>query len=142
LVNIAGFGDMRPLRPLIRIPEVRLIGAVPEVQPWMEEADAVVVPVRAGGGTRIKILEAFSFQRPVVSTSTGTEGIAARDGEHLLISDTPEKFAGQCLRLMSDPALGARLAANARRLVEDEYSMEALARTMARYTNRISSRRG
>jgi glycosyltransferase involved in cell wall biosynthesis len=98
----------------------------------MEDSDAVVVPVRAGGGTRIKILEAFSFQRPVVSTSTGTEGIAARDGEHLLIGDSPEKFAEQCLRLMGDPALGACLAANARRLDEEEYSMEALARKMAR----------
>jgi glycosyltransferase involved in cell wall biosynthesis len=132
LVNIVGFGDMRPLWPLIRISEVRLIGVVPDIRPWMVETDAVVVPVRAGGGTRIKILEAFSFQRPVVSTSTGTEGIAARDGEHLLIGDSPEKFAEQCLRLMGDPALGACLAANARRLVEEEYSMEALARKMAR----------
>jgi glycosyltransferase involved in cell wall biosynthesis len=142
LVNVVGYGDARALRPLIRIPELRLIGAVPDVRPWMEETDAVVVPVRAGGGTRIKILEAFSFRRPVVSTSTGTEGIAARDGEHLLIGDTPERFAEQCLRLMSDPALGARLAANARRLAEETYSMEALARTMAGYTNRSSTRRG
>jgi glycosyltransferase involved in cell wall biosynthesis len=142
LVNVVGFGDMRPLRPLIRIPEVRLIGAVPDIRPWMEETDAVVVPVRAGGGTRIKILEAFSFQRPVVSTSTGTEGIAARDGEHLLIGDSPERFAEQCLRLMNDHALGARLAASARRLTEKEYSMEALARTMASYANRSSTRRG
>jgi glycosyltransferase involved in cell wall biosynthesis len=142
LVNVVGFGDMRPLRPLIRIPEVRLIGAVPGVRPWMEATDAVVVPVRAGGGTRIKILEAFSFQRPVVSTSTGREGIAARDDEHILIGDTPERFAEQCLRLMGDRALGARLAANARRLAEDEYSIEALARKMVSYTNRISTRRG
>jgi polysaccharide biosynthesis protein PslH len=142
LINVVGFGDVRPLRPLIRIPEVRLIGAVPEVRPWMEDAGAVVVPVRAGGGTRIKILEAFSFQRPVVSTSAGTEGIATRDDEHLLIGDTPDRFAEQCLRLMDDRALGARLAANARRLVEEEYSMEALARTMASYTSGTSTRRG
>jgi len=135
LVNVVGFGDARPLRPLIRIPEVRLIGAVPEVRPWLEETDAVVVPVRAGGGTRIKILEAFSFERPVISTSIGREGIAARDDEHILIGDTPERFAEQCLRLMGDSALGARLAANARRLAEDEYSMVALARTMAGYAN-------
>jgi glycosyltransferase involved in cell wall biosynthesis len=133
VVNIVGFGDVGPLRPLIRIPEVRLIGAVREVRPWMEEADAVVVPVRAGGGTRIKILEAFSFERPVVSTSIGMEGIAARDEEHALIGDTPEKFAEQCLRLMADREFGARLAANGRKLAEDHYSMEALARTMAAY---------
>jgi glycosyltransferase involved in cell wall biosynthesis len=142
LVNIVGFGDMRSLRPLVRIPEVRLIGAVPDVRPWMEETDAVVVPLRAGGGTRIKILEAFSFQRPVVSTSTGREGIAARDDEHLLIGDTPERFAEQCLRLMGDRALGARLAANARRLAESEYSMEALVRTMANYAPKRLTRRG
>lgn len=142
IVTVVGFGDMTPLRPLIRIPEVRLIGAVPDVQPWMEGADAVVAPVRAGGGTRIKILEAFSFQRPVVSTSLGCEGIAARDEEHILIGDTPEKLAEQCLRLMSDRGLGARLAANARRLAEDEYSMGALTRTMASDANRTSMRRG
>lgn len=142
LISIVGFGDATPLRPLIRIPEVRLIGAVPDVRPWMEQADAVVVPVRAGGGTRIKILEAFSFQRPVVSTSIGAEGIAARDEEHILIGDTPQRFAEQCLRLMGDHALGERLAANARRLAEEEYSMEALERTMASHADRTSTRRG
>lgn len=142
LVNIVGFGDPTPLRPLIHIPEVRLIGAVPDVRPWMEQTDAVVVPVRTGGGTRIKILEAFSFQRPVVSTTIGSEGIAVRDGKHLLIGDTPESFAEQCLRLMADPALAARLAVNAQRQVEDEYSMDALAQTMASYMNRTSTRGG
>jgi polysaccharide biosynthesis protein PslH len=142
-VNVVGFGDIAPLRPLVRIPEVRLIGTVRDVRPWMEETDAVVVPVRAGGGTRIKILEAFSFQRPVVSTSIGIEGISARDNEHALIGDTAERFAEQCLRLMGDCALGARLAANAWRLAVGQYSMEALARTMAGYQHGTSrTRRG
>jgi glycosyltransferase involved in cell wall biosynthesis len=132
-VNIVGFGDASPLRPLIGIPEVRLIGAVSDVRPWMEKTHAVIAPLRAGGGTRIKILEAFSFQRPVVSTSIGIEGIDARDGEHLLIADTPKRFAEQCLRLMNDAALRERLAANAMVLTEDQYSMDALARRMTSY---------
>ncbi len=89
--------------------EVEVIGAVPEVGPWYERAHAVVVPIRAGGGTRIKVLESFSHRRPVVSTTIGAEGIATVSEEHLLVADAPETFADQCARLMRDPELRGRL---------------------------------
>ena len=77
---------------------------------WYHNAAAVVVPVRAGGGTRIKILEAFSFRRPVITTAVGVEGIDARHDESILVADTPEEFAEACRRLRHDYGLGERLA--------------------------------
>ena len=128
---IVGSGAPPAIRHLAALPEVRLVGAVPHVAPWYREADAVVVPIRAGGGTRIKVLEAFSFRRPVVSTSIGLEGIAARDGEHVLVGDTPAALAEQCARLMADPRLGEGLAARAFALFLHAYTTDVVARTIA-----------
>jgi polysaccharide biosynthesis protein PslH len=108
---------------------VSLRGSVADVEPWYRDALIVVVPVRVGGGTRIKILEAFSHLTPVVTTNAGIEGIDARHGEHVLIGDTPDEFAHHSSRLMEDSALRRRLAANAWKLLIERYSMEALKRT-------------
>lgn len=91
-------------------PEVTVTGPVADVTPWYEAAHAVIVPVRAGGGTRIKILEAFAHRRPVVSTAAGAEGLGVTAGRHLLVADSPADFAADCARLMRDPALGRALA--------------------------------
>jgi len=91
-------------------PEVTVTGPVADVTPWYESAHAVIVPVRAGGGTRIKILEAFAHRRPVVSTPAGAEGLGVTSGQHLLVADSPVSFAADCVRLMRDPALGRALA--------------------------------
>src|SRR5205814_10238117 len=101
---------------------------VPDAAPCYRAADAIVVPVRAGGGTRIKVLEAFSYRRPVVSTSIGIEGIDAHDAEHVLLADTADVFAEQCVRLMRDAALAERLTEDALSLVKRAYSLEAVAR--------------
>jgi glycosyltransferase involved in cell wall biosynthesis len=116
----------------LAVPEVELIGWVPDVAPHYAAADAVVVPLRAAGGTRIKVLEAFAQARPVVSSSMGVEGLAVRDGEHALLGDTPEALARQCLRLMADPALGARLAEQGLALLRRAYTPEALAEALSR----------
>jgi polysaccharide biosynthesis protein PslH len=91
-------------------PEVTVTGPVADVTPWYESAHAVIVPVRAGGGTRIKILEAFAHRRPVVSTPAGAEGLGVTPGRHLLVAGSPADFAADCARLMRDPALARRLA--------------------------------
>ena len=91
-------------------PEVTVTGPVPEVTPWYESAHAVIVPVRAGGGTRIKILEAFAHRRSVVSTPAGAEGLGVTAGRHLLVAESPADFAAECARLMRDPALVRALA--------------------------------
>jgi len=111
--------------------EVCVIGTVCDVQPWYEECHAVIVPIRAGGGSRIKILEAFSYQRPVITTSIGIEGIEAESNRHALIEDTAEGFAEACIRLMSDSECANRLVQNSTDLLTTSYTSEALKRQIA-----------
>jgi glycosyltransferase involved in cell wall biosynthesis len=129
--TIVGAGASQVVQDLAHLPAVRFIGEVPHVAPWYQEAHVVVVPLRAGGGTRIKLLEAFAYRRPVVSTTVGVEGIDLNPDEHVLLGDSPQAFAEQCLRLMSDPELGRRLAENAHSLFTRAYTTEAVARIVA-----------
>jgi glycosyltransferase involved in cell wall biosynthesis len=109
-VRLVGANPAAAVRLLAAMPDVTVTGPVADVTPWYESASAVIVPVRAGGGTRIKVLEAFAHQRPVVATSAGAEGLEVTAGRHLLIADSPGDFAACCGRLMRDPALGRKLA--------------------------------
>ncbi|CAM3037696.1 glycosyltransferase [Rariglobus hedericola] len=109
---------------------VRFIGAVAHSATAFAAADALLVPLRAGGGTRLKIIEAFTQGIPVVSTTLGIEGIEAQPEEHFLVADTPEIFARAACRLTGDAALRDRLAKNAFDLVSREYSPAALARAL------------
>jgi polysaccharide biosynthesis protein PslH len=126
-VAIAGAGAPRSLALALNAPQVRFLGEVPDLHPCYAQAHAVLAPIRAGGGTRIKVLEAFSYGRPVVATSVAIEGIEARPDEHVLTGDTAGALARQCARLISDPALCATLARNAAALFECRYTIEALA---------------
>jgi glycosyltransferase involved in cell wall biosynthesis len=130
LVNVVGSGDSSGIADLAA-DEVHLVGPVADVRPWYEECDAVVVPLRAAGGTRVKILEAFGYLRPVVTTTMGVEGIEAVANEHVLVADAPEDFATACLKLMSDPTLAQALVANASVLVSRSYTIEALKTTIS-----------
>jgi polysaccharide biosynthesis protein PslH len=105
---------------------VRLTGFVDDVRISVAEASVCVVPIRQGGGTRLKILEAMALGTSVVATSKGAEGLDAVDGEHLLLADDPEVFARRTVELLGNPALRHDLAANARRLVEDRYDWAAI----------------
>jgi glycosyltransferase involved in cell wall biosynthesis len=130
-VNVVGRGGGREVQRLGSWPEVTVIGEVPDVAIYYRASDAVIVPVRSGGGTRIKVLEAFSFERPVVATTIGIEGIDAGDGAHAVIADTPAEFAAGCVRLMRNAGLAATLTTNAFELVRERYSLEALIKTVA-----------
>jgi len=116
-------------------PEVSVTGEVPEMEPYFSEASAVIVPIRAGGGTRVKILEAWSYRRPVVSTSLGAEGLDATHGKQLLIADTPAEFSQACLNLMNEPEKARRIAVNGYEWVRSRYTSsnvrEALEEAMA-----------
>lgn len=94
------------------------------------DADAVVVPLRAGGGTRIKILEAMSFMRPVVSTSIGAEGLAVSHVKEVLVADDPDTFARTCAALMEDSRIGTNLAAHAVHLLNREHTIDVLTKTL------------
>ncbi|WP_194713719.1 glycosyltransferase [Noviherbaspirillum soli] len=102
-----------------------LHGDVPDVAPYYEACDAVLVPIRAGGGTRIKILEAFGYGRVVISTTLGAEGIEAEHGSELLIANYPAEFADAAARLLQEPDLSRQLIANGRQKVMERYSMTA-----------------
>ena len=110
--------------------DVNVIGDVADVGPYYQACDAVIVPLRAGGGTRIKILEAFSYKRPVVTTSIGVEGIDVTSGQHALVADTPEAFGSACLQLISDPRVGRRLVENATALLHQLHTVEHLKRVV------------
>jgi glycosyltransferase involved in cell wall biosynthesis len=109
-----------------------IVGQVDNLEEYYRAAHAVVVPLRAGGGTRIKILEAFSQHRPVVSTGIGAEGLDVGHGRELLLADTPDDFAAQCLRLVNDTALTSRLTGRASRLLDERYTGVALEPVLAR----------
>jgi polysaccharide biosynthesis protein PslH len=131
LLTVAGGGATRALQEFAKRHDVNIVGQVRDVRPWYEQSAAVVAPIRAGGGTRIKILEAFAFRRPVVSTSLGVEGIDVRDGEHVLLADDADSFAEQCLTLWDDPALAARLVDHSYALVMQSYTLDALRRSLS-----------
>lgn len=99
-----------------------LHGDVDDVSPFYEFADIVLVPIRAGGGTRIKILEAFSFGRPVISTTVGAEGLLITSGEHLLIADTAEQFAEKIGQFCVAKDFLKTMVGNALDLVRNSYS--------------------
>jgi glycosyltransferase involved in cell wall biosynthesis len=100
---------------------VKLSDYVQDIRPLVASSAACVVPLQEGGGTRIKILEAMALGTPVISTTKGAEGLAAEDGEHLLLADDPEAFAMRTVELLQNRALRQRLATNGRRLVEETY---------------------
>jgi len=123
-LQITGGGDCGDVEALGRLPGVRFTGPVASVRPEYERCEVFVVPLRAGSGSRIKILEAFSYRRPVVSTRVGAEGLPVTSGEHLLLADTPEEFADACVRLMEDAELRCRLVKNASQWLASTHSME------------------
>jgi glycosyltransferase involved in cell wall biosynthesis len=100
---------------------IQVLGTVPDVRPELERASVVVAPLRAGSGTRIKILQAFAMEKAVVSTSLGAEGLPVRDREHLLLADDPREFASAVVELLHDPQLRRRLGAAGRALVVDGF---------------------
>ncbi len=121
---------------------VRFTGYLPDVRPTVAGAWACVVPIRIGGGTRVKILEAMALGTPVIATSKGAEGLDVMHGENILIADNPAQFASETVRLLRDPTLRARLAANARRLVEEKYNWRSIGDRFSSLVESVASRRG
>jgi glycosyltransferase involved in cell wall biosynthesis len=111
--------------------DVELTGYVPDVRPYMRESICSVVPLRVGGGTRIKILNAWAMGNAVVSTSIGCEGLDTRDGDNILIADNPDAFAGAVLRVLDDPSLRELLGARGRATAEQVYGWDVIGAGMA-----------
>jgi glycosyltransferase involved in cell wall biosynthesis len=124
-LTVIGRGPTDWLKQTAATGAFTLHGDVPDVAPFYEACHAVMVPIRAGGGTRIKILEAFGYGRVVISTTLGAEGIAARDGQELMIADTADAFAHAAERLLNEAGFAQQLIANGRRRVMERYSASA-----------------
>jgi glycosyltransferase involved in cell wall biosynthesis len=102
-------------------PAVEAPGYVDDPAPYWARSQVFVVPLRAGGGMRVKILDAWARGVPVVSTTIGAEGLVYRDGEDILIADTPEAFAAAVLAILHNSALAAGLSAAGRANIEAHY---------------------
>jgi polysaccharide biosynthesis protein PslH len=103
---------------------INVTGYVPDLAPFFDQSALIVIPVRAGGGIRVRILEAFARGMPVVTTGVGLEGIDARPGVDVLVADEPEKLAEAIVGLLSDQQLQDTLAANGRKLAEEKYDWQ------------------
>lgn len=126
-VSIVGLTNPAAERLIGHHVGVTLTGWVPDVRPYAARAKVFIVPLRIGGGTRLKILEAFAQGVPVVSTSIGCSGLDVIHGEHLLIADEPAAFAEAVSRLLTDRRLWERLARNGRQLATERYDWAILA---------------
>ena len=120
-LRIAGGQPAPEVAGLAAIPGIEVIANPTDLGDHYAWADLAVVPIAAGGGTRIKLLEALAYGLPVVATTIGAEGIEAASGEHLVLADAAVSFADACASILADPEQAARLAANGRRLVETRY---------------------
>ncbi len=109
---------------------VELVGEVADVRPYLARTAVVVVPLRIGGGSRIKILEALAMGKAVVSTTIGAEGLAVSEGVHLRLADPPEEFAQRTVELLESPEQRARLGKWGRKLVEERYGWDQIAEAL------------
>ena len=99
--------------------QVRVTGFVDDVRPYLDEASVMVVPIRIGSGTRLKILDAMAMRKAIVSTSVGSEGLRVTDGENILIADTPQDFADKVAKTLKDKEMRRKLEENALKLAKD-----------------------
>jgi glycosyltransferase involved in cell wall biosynthesis len=110
---------------------VIVTGRVEDVRPYMERAAAYVVPLRIGGGTRLKIYEAMAIERPIISTTIGAEGLPVRHEEELLLADDPEAFAAAVVRVLNDKSFASELSARAARMVREKFGWARVAESFA-----------
>ena len=112
-------------------PAIIVTGRVEDVRPYMERAAAYVVPLRIGGGTRLKIFEAMAMEKPIVSTTIGAEGLPVTDGRELRIADTPETFAASVVDLLTNREAAKQLGQEAARVVRERFGWNGVAKRFA-----------
>jgi glycosyltransferase involved in cell wall biosynthesis len=110
---------------------VTVTGRVDDVRPFMDEAAIYIVPLRIGGGTRLKIYEAMAMEKAIVSTSIGAEGLPVIDGQEIVLADTPESFAEAVVRLFREPGVAAEIGKHAATKVREQFGWDAVADSFA-----------
>jgi glycosyltransferase involved in cell wall biosynthesis len=136
--SIVGRRPQQSLRQRLQnVPGVVFHGEVEDVRPFVSAASVVVVPLRIGGGSRLKILEALAGAKAVVSTSVGAEGLDVNGGEHLLIADDPTDFAQKVIELLESPERRHQLGQAGRQRIMECYGWENIAKRMEHVWNNI-----
>jgi len=132
-LEVVGRSPSRKLQAMAEAaPCIRLTGWVEDIRPFVARGSVCIVPLRIGGGTRLKIFEAMAMSKAVVSTTVGAEGLPVRSGDNILLADTPDDFARSVISLLRDPRRRQQLGTAARDLVQDNYSWPKVAESFAR----------
>ena len=129
---IVGANPTAAVRALAQVPGITVTGTVPDVLPYYSQATAAIVPLRTGGGTRLKILEAMAAGVPVVSSPLGAEGLAVTDGKEILLVDEIRHWATKLVELAASRPLAERLRAAGLELVQSRYDWNMLGETLSR----------
>ena len=137
-LSITGKLDGVPLQDLPQASNVTFTGYLPDIRPAIAQSWINIVPLRIGGGTRLKILESLALKTPVVSTSKGAEGLELRAGQDLLIADEPNAFAAEIIRLLENPSLRRQLAEQGRQSVL-RYDWDQIGCLLNDYIQKISA---
>jgi glycosyltransferase involved in cell wall biosynthesis len=139
-LSVVGRDPPAAVRKLADDPGIEVTGTVADVRPYFQRATAVVAPVLSGGGTRLKLLEAWSARRAVVATTQAAAGLDFQPGRQALIEDRPDRFAEAALRVLREPELRERLADEGRRLVELRYDWRLLGERFEAVLSRVGRR--
>ena len=119
---VVGRNPPQELLDAAKDPSITITGTVPDVRPFLWQSALSIVPLRVGGGTRLKIFEAMAAGTPVVSTTIGAEGLPVSHGKTIRIADTAQQFATECLNLLAEPQSRRNMAQQATELVVQNYS--------------------
>ena len=140
IFTIVGRSPSPEVRALAALDGVEVTGTVDDVRPYYREAAAAVVPLRVGGGSRLKILEAMAAGVPVVSTRLGAEGLDVRHGETIVLADAPAHFGATVLDLCENTKQWYAISSNGRRLVSERYAWQHLGRSLAVFHRDLAER--
>jgi glycosyltransferase involved in cell wall biosynthesis len=138
IFTIVGRSPSPEVRALAALDGVEVTGTVDDVRPYYREAAAAVVPLRVGGGSRLKILEAMAAGVPVVSTRLGAEGLDVRHGETIVLADAPAHFGAEVLDLCENTRQWYAISSNGRRLVSERYAWQHLGRSLAAFHRELA----
>ncbi len=142
-VTVVGRNPTPKLKALAeREPRIVLTGRVDDVRPYIDRSTVYIVPLRVGGGTRIKIYEAMGMARAVVSTTIGAEGLPVKDGEEIILADEPDRFADEVVRLIGDDAARERLEQSARKAVVERFGWDRATDALVQIMERALSKHG
>jgi sugar transferase (PEP-CTERM/EpsH1 system associated) len=142
-VTVVGRNPTPKLKELAqREPRVVLTGRVDDVRPYIDRSTVYIVPLRVGGGTRIKIYEAMGMARAVVSTTIGAEGLPVKDGEEIILADDPDRFADEVVRLVRDDAARSRIEEAARKAVVERFGWDRATEALVKIIDRAREKHG